>query len=360
MTSPVATFLSYRLGGADGVSVEATKWEWALTELGFATRRVAGELEGIRRDDTWLAFLAIDPPPGADVEPNALAAALAGSDLVVVENICSLPLNPTAASTAADVLRRHRGRVVFHHHDLPWERAHLAAVDGIPVVRDESLHVTISDHARLAMIERGFDAHTIRNSFDFTEHHGDRHRARASIGVAEDDILVLQPTRAIPRKEVGRGIAFAEDLQDLQQEHRVVYWLTGPAEDGYEAELEHILLAARVPVKRGRTADAADAYAAADVVIFPSSWEGFGNPVVEAAIARRPLVVARYPVLDELIALGLSVFSVEDPQRVANWLDAPDLGLLDRNIAALRPELDLATLPDRIDRLFTAVGWRDW
>ena len=41
VTSPVAVQLSYRLGGSDGVAVEARKWEWALQELGFRVRRVA-------------------------------------------------------------------------------------------------------------------------------------------------------------------------------------------------------------------------------------------------------------------------------------------------------------------------------
>src|SRR6188474_1128375 len=110
MTAPTATFVSFRLGGADGVSIEAAKWEWALRELGFATRRVAGELEGLRPDDTWLPFLAIDPPPGAEVAADALAAAIASSDLVVVENICSLPLNAVASTTTAEVLQAHDGR----------------------------------------------------------------------------------------------------------------------------------------------------------------------------------------------------------------------------------------------------------
>src|SRR5262245_47159374 len=121
MTSPVAAFVSFRLGGTDGVSVEVRKWEWALREIGFSTRRVAGELEdGLRPEDTWLAFLAIDPLDHADPDPSALAAALAGADLVVVENICSLPLNPIASTVVARVLEKHPGRVVFHDHDLPW------------------------------------------------------------------------------------------------------------------------------------------------------------------------------------------------------------------------------------------------
>src|SRR6266511_2899576 len=75
-----AVVLSYRLGGTDGVSVEARKWEWALGELGFTTRRVAGELCGAPSpDDVALPGLAIDPLAGAAADTGALAAALDGA-----------------------------------------------------------------------------------------------------------------------------------------------------------------------------------------------------------------------------------------------------------------------------------------
>ena len=65
---PSAVLVSFRLGGTDGVSIEARKWEWALRELGFATRRVAGELDdGLRPDDTWLAVPRDRPGRGRDV-----------------------------------------------------------------------------------------------------------------------------------------------------------------------------------------------------------------------------------------------------------------------------------------------------
>ena len=103
-----------------------------------------------------------------------------------------------------------------------------------------------------------------------------------------------------------------------------------------------------------------DAYAAADVVVFPSSWEGFGNPVIEAMIADRPVATADYPVLDELIALGLEVLSIDDPDAVADVLRHPDPEFHARNRECLRAHFDLRDLPRRIAGAFATVGWDHW
>jgi glycosyltransferase involved in cell wall biosynthesis len=112
-------------------------------------------------------------------------------------------------------------------------------------------------------------------------------------------------------------------------------------------------------VVHGRAARPADAYAAADVVVFPSTWEGFGNPVIESVVARRPLAVHRYPVLHEILA-GLGVFSVDDAGEVAAWLRAPDRALLDTNRDVARRDFSLADLPGRLDAAFASNGWTSW
>jgi glycosyltransferase involved in cell wall biosynthesis len=358
---PTAVFVSFRLGGVDGVSVEARKWEWAFRELGFRARRVAGELvDGLRPDDTWLPFLDIDPPSAARPEPDALAAAIAGADVVVVENICSLPLNLDASTITVDVLAEHDGRVVFHHHDLPWERPHLAHLTQFPPTRANSLHVVINHLAQEELHERGIEAVLIHNAFDLNPPTGDRHATRADFGFDPDDLVVLQPTRAIPRKEVQRGIEFARRLQQEMPEQVVRYWLTGPAEDGFGPELERLVRDARLPITEGRAARPEDAYAAADVVVFPSSWEGFGNPVIEATIAGKPVVVAHYPVLDELIGLGLELLTIDDPPAVAEVLRGSTSRRRMTNESALRAHFDLADLPARLNDAFLEVGWVEW
>lgn len=356
--TPTAVLVSYRLGGTDGVSVEAAKWDWALGELGFTTRRVAGEITDHRVDDVVLPWLAYDEVVAP--APAALADALAGCDLVVVENLCSLPLNVDASRATAAVLDAHRGRVVLHHHDLPWQRDEFAAITDLPPRRPGSLHVTINDKSRRELATRGIEAHVVRNAFDVDASPGERHRTRKAFDFASADLVVLQPTRAIPRKNVPAGLGFATALAHELPERAVRYWLTGPAEDGYGPDLEAVLAGATVPVTVGRADRSADAYAAADVIVFPSTWEGFGNPVVESVIARRPIAVGRYPVLDELVALGFELFSAYEPAGVAAWIAAPDLSRLDANLAVARRHFSLGELPARLEAAFATVGWSRW
>ena len=355
---PVATMLSFRLGGTDGVSVEAEKWSGALAQLGFDVRRVAGEIPGVPRSgDTTLAWLAIDAT--LDPVPDELERSLTGSDLVVVENLCSLPLNARAAATATRVLAAFidaGGRVLFHHHDLTWQRPTTAHVVGYPPALD-ALHVTINDRSRVELAARGIDAVVIRNSFDLDVAPGDRDSTREQFGFQPDELVVLHPARAIPRKNVPAALHFAERLDRRVGGRPARYWLTGPAEDGYDDTLQALLAEACVPWSLGLAPRPVDAYAAADVVAFPSTWEGFGNPLIESVIGRRPLATAAYPVLAELEALGFRFFSVADPDALVAWLDDPDDTIFAHNLAMARRHLSRSDLPDRLTSAWATRGW---
>ncbi|MGO8873994.1 MAG: hypothetical protein ACLQPH_21820 [Acidimicrobiales bacterium] len=353
---PTAALLSFRLGGTDGVAVEAAKWQGALTSLGFDTLTVAG-CGPVDRLLPGLAIGARRPPARSE-----LVAALDDADLVVVENLCSLPLNPGAAAVVADVLT---GRpAVLHHHDLPWQRA-LFADHPPPPVDPRWAQVTINELSRGQLADRGIDAAAVYNAFDVpapgTGPNGAgtgpaaearRREVRRALGVGDRDRLVLQPTRAIPRKNVAGGIDAAARLG-------ATYWLLGPAEDGYGPELRTLVGAATCPVVLGDPAGVADfgiddAYLACDVVTLPSTWEGFGNPTIESVVHRRPLIVGPYPVAAELTAFGFEWFGLDETDRLAAWLAAPDPELLDRNRQVAADHFSLRDLPGRIAAVLPA------
>jgi glycosyltransferase involved in cell wall biosynthesis len=362
--APVATIISFRLGGNDGVAVEARKWAGALDALGFEVRRVAGEIDGpAGTDDQVIPGLAIDPSTTVP-DVDAVRAAIDGSDLVVAENICSLPVHLDASRAVAAALKRHPGRVVLHHHDLPWQRAALREHEAtLPPRIEGALHVTINHRSRRELEARGFEgATTIHNRFDLDSEPPTERRApvRAALGFDADDLVLLQPARAIERKNVPGGVRFAGALQKLLPERRVRYWLSGPAEDGYAATLARVLERSAVPTTVGRVDTAAEAYSSSDVVLFPSTWEGFGNPTIETIAARRPLVVFPYPVLGEITAYGLRYFSVDDAGELARFVRAPDPVRFDANLRRARASFSLADLPAAIETAFVAHGWRSW
>jgi glycosyltransferase involved in cell wall biosynthesis len=362
--APQAVTVSFRLGGEDGVSVEARKWAWALQELRFETRRVAGAIEDQGRpDDVEISGLAI----GANepVDEAALAGAFDGADLVVVDNLCSLPLNVEAARTVARVAARHTGRVCFRHHDLPWQRRTLTHLEAeFPPRQAGALHATINLRSRRELQARGYeDATAVHNYFDLDPPAGDRETTRKQFGFADDEFVIFQPARAIERKNVPGGLRFAQQLGRLLPERQLRYWLSGPAEDGYEPTLERILERAQLPIVLGRAAAAADAYAAADLVVYPSTWEGFGNPIIESIGARRPCAAYPYPVLAEIVAAGIRVFSTEDAGQLARFLVEPQATrdrYHDVNVHRARISFSLADLPSVIDDAFTEHGWISW
>lgn len=330
--------MSFRLGGRDGVSIEADKWIQVLGSLGLGVRTVAGD----GPVDVRLPGLGI----GARAAPHDddIRAALEGSDLVVVENLCSLPLNPAAADAVARVLR---GRpAILHHHDLPWQRALYAHVAGFPPTDPAWAHVTINELTRHELADRGIDATTIPNAFDTESAPGRRAETRTALAIGSDERVLLQPTRAIERKNIPAAVVLAEGVG-------ATYWLLGPDEEGYGPEATRVLATAHVPViwTRHRSFTAADAYAACDAVAFPSTWEGFGNPTVESAIHRRPLAIGDYPVAREIAAYGFRWFPADDPRPLRDFLDDPDPSLLDHNLEIARAFFSLDALRKRLAEL---------
>jgi mannosylglucosylglycerate synthase len=344
---PTAALVSFRLGLTDGVSVVAESWRRALTELGFTVTTVAGAGHADHLV-TGLGFGTPDAPSAGELE-----AAIDGADVVIAENILSIPMNLAASRVVAAALR---GRpAILHHHDPPWQVAAHRDVTELPVDDRAWRHVVINRRTQKEMTERGFAATVIYNSFDAATPVGDRDATRALLGVAGDEPLLLHPVRAIPRKNIPGALALAEAVGGT-------YWLPGLAEDGYGPTLEALLAATTARVLRTpvpfETAAMANAYAACDAVLFPSHWEGFGNPPIEAALYRRPAAVGAYPVGAELVELGFRWLPGDDSGPLAAALADPASMVVDlehnRALALLHFRHD--AMRDHLGALLTDMG----
>jgi glycosyltransferase involved in cell wall biosynthesis len=343
---PTVAVLSFRLGWPDGVSVVAGSWRRALTELGFGTITVAGAGQADRLV-SGLALGAVVPPTTA-----AVRDAVDGADVVIAENILSIPMNLAASGVVAEVLR---GRpTIVHHHDLPWQTGR-DEVTELPVDDPAWRHVVINRRTQREMAERGFESTVIYNAFPTDWPPGDRDSTRRRLGVAPDEIVLLHPVRAIPRKNIPGALALAEAVGGT-------YWLPGPVEDGYGPTLDRLLGATSVRVLRAPVAPEpaaqADAYAASDAVLFPSHWEGFGNPPIEAALGRRPVAVGDYPIGRELAELGFRWLPADDPGPLRAAL-ADRAGIaadLDHNRAVACTHFAHAAMRERLGVLLADMG----
>ena len=190
----VCAFVSFRLGLTDGVSVVTGHWQRAVESMGFDTVTVAGE-GPVDRTVAGLELAAANPP-----DLDELRAALADADLIVVENLCTIPLNLPAARAVAEICA---GRpTVMHHHDPPWQRAHFAHITELPIEDPAWRHVTINDLTRDQFHDRGIDAVRIYNGFPTDTRPGTSPELRAMLDIAPDEIVLAHPVRAIERKDV--------------------------------------------------------------------------------------------------------------------------------------------------------------
>jgi len=135
-------------------------------------------------------------------------------------------------------------------------------------------------------------------------------RFRANIGLAPEDILFLQPTRVVPRKGIEHAISLIAALKNPRCK-LIVSHESGDEGDEYLHALQEMadhqgvdlrLVADQISDLRSTDAQGRslytleDAYQAADFITYPSSYEGFGNALIESFFYRKPVLVNRYSI----------------------------------------------------------------
>ena len=358
-----------RLGDVDGVSFEVAKWQHVLERLGHEIVFCAGALDpgraalGTVLPEMHFAYhlaarvteAAFDPesePALVRAEIERLASPLhrrlrqwvetAALDRLFVQNAWAIPMHLPLGLALTRVARETQIPTVGHHHDYWWERERFAT-SVVPELLDEAFppdlpnvrHVSINSLAAQELRRRRrLESMVLPNVFDFDQRQpsdadGRARALRAELGVLEGGLLVVQPTRVVPRK----GIELAIELLARLAHPGAILLITSPAGDeGFEylVQLEQLAQSLGVDMRYGAdrfrpdpddaVSDAipqpahslVDAYLAADAVTYPSLYEGFGNALLEAVFFRRLVVVNRYPVYEaDIRPLGLRLIELD-------------------------------------------------
>ena len=136
---------------------------------------------------------------------------------------------------------------------------------------------------------------------------------REQIGLAPDDIFILQPTRIVPRKGIEHAIKLVAMLDDPRCKLVVSH---EAGDEGFEYQqlltdlareegVDIRFIGDRVSDVRQRDAHGRklytlwDLYPHADLVTYPSTYEGFGNALLEAVYFKKPVVLNRYSIFIE-------------------------------------------------------------
>jgi mannosylglucosylglycerate synthase len=355
-----------RLAGVDGVTFETVKWEVVLELLGHEMRLVAGDVDALRPNTRLIPPMHFTHPPALEVAAAAFDPSADRTELrrkirrladqllpplrdwverneleaLIVENAWAIPMHLPLGVALRDLAEETGLPAIGHHHDYWWERERFAACI-VPEVLDAAFppdlpnvrHVSINSLAAAQLqIRRGLASTVVPNVFDFDQPRprtGRRAALRAQLrrelGMRDDALLVVQPTRVVPRK----GIELAIELVGRLADPEAVLLITSPAGDeGTEYLVTLERLADRWNVRLRYAADRfapdhegkrinpahslSDAYLAADLITYPSLYEGFGNALVEALFYGSPVVVNRYSVYDaDIRPLGLRMIEID-------------------------------------------------
>lgn len=342
-------FVSTRFAGSDGVSLESAKWaevlwddkhisywysgrsdrdpgssycvpeayfghpenEWINQRIWGTTRRDPRVTERIRELAEYLKSTLYD-----FVDYHRI-------DILIPQNILAIPMHVPLGIAVTEFLAETRMPAIAHQHDFYWERTRFAVgavKDYLDMAFPPSLphlhHIGINQAAveQLAL-RKGITATLMPNVFDFDNPPPAAHDPytadiRKEIGIAEDDILILQPTRIVPRKGIEHAIKLVGMLGDDRYK-LVISHDAGDEGIDYKNRLREMarqegvdlrFFAARIGEVRqvdhagNKIYTLWDIYRHADLMTYPSTYEGFGNALLEAIYFRLPVVINRYSI----------------------------------------------------------------
>jgi glycosyltransferase involved in cell wall biosynthesis len=340
-------FISTRFAGTDGVSLETIKWADVFQKEGFSCFYFAGELDqppdcsylveeanfthpdikyiynhcfGVHRRERRITQKIHDIKEKLKDQIYNFIEKF-NIDLLVPENSLTIPLNIPLGLAITEVISETEIPTIAHHHDFFWERQQFLTNAvweylnmAFPPHLSSIQHVTINSSGDNQLsLRTGISGKIIPNVMDFEnppppidDYASD---VRKALGIEDDELFILQPTRVVKRKGIEHAIELVHRLG--KKAKLVISHASG--DEGYDYEqrvkeyskllnvntrfVSNIINEKRGRTKKGRkiyTLD--DIYPHADLVTYPSTFEGFGNAFLEAVYFKKPIVVNNYSI----------------------------------------------------------------
>ena len=404
-------FISTRFAGTDGVSLETTKWANVFQREGFSCFYFAGELDR-PPDCSYLVEEANFTHPDIKFIYNhcfgvhkrerritqkihAIKEKLKDEiynfiekfsiDLLVPENSLTIPLNIPLGLAITEVISEIEIPTIAHHHDFFWERQQFLTNAvweylnmAFPPHLSSIQHVTINSSGDNQLsLRTGISGTIIPNVMDFEnppppidDYAMD---VRKALGIEDDELFILQPTRVVKRKGIEHAIELVHRLG--KKAKLVISHASG--DEGYDYEqrvkdysrllnvntrfVSNIINEKRGYTKEGRkiyTLD--DIYPHADLVTYPSTFEGFGNAFLEAVYFKKPIVVNKYSIYTYdiepkgFLTIELDGFVTEDAVRkTRDVLENPELckNMVEKNYDIAKRCYSYAVLRQKLKNL---------
>ena len=340
-------YISTRLAGTDGVSLETAKWAQVFEEVGLRCFYFAGELDRPQEKSYFAAEAHFTNPDIRGISEDVFGVSVRKRsttekihqitrklkddlyqfiekfdiDLLIPQNALTIPMNIPLGLAITQVIMETGMPTVAHHHDFYWERdrfmtnavwdyLHMGFPPDLPTID----HVTINSFAKRQLaLRKGVSATMMPNIMDFEnpppppdDYTTD---VRQAPGIEDDELFVLQPTRVVARK----GIEMAIELVSRLGKKAKLVISHASGDEGYDYQqrlkeyseflnVDTIFVDEIIDEDRGQTEDGrkvytlGDVYPYCDLVTYPSTFEGFGNAFLEAVYFHKPIVVNKYSI----------------------------------------------------------------
>ncbi|MEM9354083.1 MAG: glycosyltransferase family 4 protein [Planctomycetota bacterium] len=341
-------FIGTRFAGTDGVSLEAAKWARMLWDHRHVSHWYGGKLDTNPEISSFVPHAHFGHPDIQWINDRIFGRTLRDPEvtrrifalteylkrtiydftrkfeieILIVQNALCIPMNVPLGVAITQFIAETGFPTIAHHHDFYWERDRFSvnAIGDIlsmafPPTMPSIQHVTINSAAQQALSHRcGASSVLVPNVLHFENPppEVDEYAShfREDIGLQEDDVLFLQPTRVVPRKGIEHSINLIAALNNPKCK-LIVSHESGDEGDDYLRALQemadhqgvdlrmvsdHIAEEREIDEQGRRLYTLGDAYSVADFITYPSIYEGFGNALIEAFYYRKPVLVNRYSI----------------------------------------------------------------